>query len=249
VAQALVPLKDLVQAKSRLAGLLRPSERRALAQAMIEDVLAVLEAHPEIEQVTLVSDDPGASLLAQQYQADHWSEDSLGCRGLNPLIEGASERLLGSGEVPLIVLHGDLPLLTGEDISAVLQSQRVLGGLIIGCDRRAIGTNLLAYDSDSVPRFCFGSNSCAEHQASAQRRGIPVEILQRIGTSLDVDEFYDLKYLMDILPSLAASSTVKLLREPGLMARLSLALETLPCDTAGQIDKVIIDKTTKGSVS
>jgi hypothetical protein len=42
---------------------------------------------------------------------------------------------------------------------------------------------------------------------------------------------------------------VKLLREPGLMARLSLALETLPCDTAGQIDKVIIDKTTKGSVS
>ena len=42
MAQALVPLKDLVQAKSRLSGLLRPSERRALAQAMAEDVLAVL---------------------------------------------------------------------------------------------------------------------------------------------------------------------------------------------------------------
>ena len=34
MTQALVPLKDLVEAKSRLSGLLRPSERRALAQAM-----------------------------------------------------------------------------------------------------------------------------------------------------------------------------------------------------------------------
>ena len=40
MAQALLPLKDLVQAKTRLGGLLRPSERRALAQAMAEDVLA-----------------------------------------------------------------------------------------------------------------------------------------------------------------------------------------------------------------
>ena len=43
MAQALVPLKDLVEAKSRLSGLLRPSERRALAQAMAEDVEAALE--------------------------------------------------------------------------------------------------------------------------------------------------------------------------------------------------------------
>jgi len=60
MAQALVPLKDLVQAKSRLAGLLRPSERRALAQAMVEDVLSVLSRHKDIVRVTLVSDDPGA---------------------------------------------------------------------------------------------------------------------------------------------------------------------------------------------
>ena len=64
MAQALVPLKDLVQAKSRLAGLLRPSERRALAQAMAEDVLNVLANHVNVAGITLVSDDPGAGLPA-----------------------------------------------------------------------------------------------------------------------------------------------------------------------------------------
>ena len=42
MAQALVPLKDLVLAKTRLSGVLTSVERRALAQAMVEDVLDVL---------------------------------------------------------------------------------------------------------------------------------------------------------------------------------------------------------------
>ena len=36
MTQVLLPLKDLVKAKSRLSGLLSPSERRALAQAKSE---------------------------------------------------------------------------------------------------------------------------------------------------------------------------------------------------------------------
>ena len=120
MAQALVPLKDLVQAKSRLAGLLRPSERRALAQAMVEDVLAVLSRHQDIERITLVSDDPGAGLLAGKYGIDCWQESSLGCSGLNAVVDQASERLLASADGILLVLHGDLPRLTAADISAVL---------------------------------------------------------------------------------------------------------------------------------
>ena len=74
VAQVLIPLKDLVRAKTRLAGLLAPSERRALAQAMVEDVLALLAAHPDIESINLLSDDPSAHLLVAQYGARHLPE-------------------------------------------------------------------------------------------------------------------------------------------------------------------------------
>jgi 2-phospho-L-lactate/phosphoenolpyruvate guanylyltransferase len=230
MAQALVPLKDLVQAKSRLSGLLCPSERRALAQAMAEDVLGVLSGHSGIAQITLVSDDPGASLLARKYSAQCWSEKSLGVRGLNPLVQTASERLLADGEEPLLVLHGDLPLLTREDISAVLASQRKLRGLIIGCDRQGRGTNLLAFNAASVPHFCFGVDSCAGHMASAHSSGVPVEILQRSGISVDVDEAPDLKCVMDWLHSNPAGNTAQLLYNTELGARVTLALATLSGD-------------------
>lgn len=231
VAQALLPLKDLVEAKSRLAGLLRPSERRALAQAMAEDVLGVLSGHPGIAQITLVSDDPGADLLARKYGADCWSENSLGCRGLNPLIQCASERLLACAEESvLVVLHGDLPLLTAQDISAVLDSQRQLGGLIIGCDRQGKGTNLLAFNAASMPDFCFGADSCAGHVASASQAGVPVHILQRTGIGVDVDEAQDLKCVMEQLHLRSASNTAQLLNNTGLGARVTLALADMPAD-------------------
>jgi 2-phospho-L-lactate guanylyltransferase len=227
MAQALVPLKDLVQAKTRLAGLLRPSERRALAQAMVEDVLAVLAGHPDIAHVTLLSDDPGAGMLARKYGADCWSERALACRGLNPLIERASARLLATGEEPLLVLHGDLPLLTQEDISAVLAARQASGGLIIGTDRTGSGTNLLAFNTASVPRFCFGIDSCAGHRDSAASAGIPVQILQRSGIAVDVDEPADLKCVMERLRDKPAGNTAALLYHTELGSRLALALAML----------------------
>lgn len=227
IAQALVPLKDLVQAKTRLAGLLRPSERRALAQAMVEDVLAVLSQHPRVGRVTLVSDDPCAGLLAGKYQIDCWTEESLGCRGLNAVVQRASERLLAASEAPLLVLHGDLPLLTAADISAVLDCQRQLGGLVIACDLQGTGTNLLAFERDSFPQFCFGSDSCAAHLAAARRAGTPVQILRRAGIATDVDDVQDLAVLLAALNRDSAGETAGLLYATDLGARVGLALNTL----------------------
>ncbi len=227
MAQALVPLKDLVLAKSRLSSVLTGLERGLLAQAMVEDVLAVLSSHQDIAGITLVSDDPGANRLAEQHGADCWSERSLGCRGLNPLIQCASERLLALGEEPLIVLHGDLPLLSSEDISIVVETQQRLNGLIVGCDTKGEGTNLLAFNAVSRPHFCFGIESCSKHVASAKSSGIPVQIVKRSGIGLDVDEAPDLRRIMEQLHSNTASSTAHLLHNTELGKRVSLALTAI----------------------
>ena len=241
-AQALLPLKNLVQAKTRLSGLLRPSERRALAQAMAEDVLAVLAGHQEIAQITLVSDDPAAELLAQKYGADCWSESSLAARGLNPLMQRATERLLEREVEPLLVLHCDLPLLTAEDISAVLASQQTLDGLIVGCDRQGRGTNLLAFGAHGVPDFCFGIDSCAGHLASARSAGFPAQILQRSGIAVDVDEPADLQCVMDCLHLQPTSKTAALLLNTELGARIALALATMldSSATVGAINRGLV---------
>tara|TARA_R110002073_G_scaffold53099_1_gene137368 strand:+ start:198 stop:929 length:732 start_codon:yes stop_codon:yes gene_type:complete len=235
VAHALLPLKDLVQAKTRLSGLLRPSERRALAQAMAEDVLTVLAAHSDVSRITLVSDDPGAALLAGKFGADCWSEHALGCSGLNPLMQRASSRILADSDEPLLVLHCDLPLLTGADISAALAAQRALDGLIVACDQQGRGTNLLAFSARCIPQFCFGLNSCAGHEVSARSAGIPVKILQRSGIGVDVDEPADLKQVMDSLHLRPHSNTAALLYNTELGARIALALATM-IDGAEAVD-------------
>jgi len=236
VAQALVPLKDLVRAKSRLAGLLSPSERRALAQAMVEDVLAVLSVHPLISRVTLVSDDPGAGLLASQYGIDYWPESALGCRGLNAVLACASARLLADRDETLVVLHGDLPLLGSAEMSAVLHRQRQLGGLVVGCDRQGVGTNLLAFDRACVPRFQFGQGSCQRHLAGARAAGLKTAVLRLPGIALDVDDPDDLAALFATTQFVRADRcgaicTSGLLQGSPLGARIRLALASLhPAD-------------------
>lgn len=230
-AQALVPLKDLVEAKTRLAGLMSASERRSLAQAMAEDVLMVLGAHPMLRRVTLVSDDPSASMLAQTYGVDHLKEAALGASGLNQVIEAAADSLLDSDTGPMIVLHADLPLLCAEDITAVITCYQSVPGLIIGCDRHRSGSNLLAFDSKSRPRFCFGRDSYAAHRAAAGQAGFAVSEIYRPGISLDLDDAHDMAELLRQLPA-AGDRTRALLVGTDLGRRLSLAVTALDAEQA-----------------
>lgn len=186
-ARALVPLKDLVDAKSRLSGLLRPAERRALAQAMAEDVLLTLNQHPDFDQLILLSDDPAAAMLAEKYGAEHWPERALGCRGLNEVIAGACDRLFAQSARPVVVLHADLPCLEGADLTAILAALSIHSGLIVACDRHGVGTNLLAFGVDARPEFLFGLDSCAKHCASAEQRDFPSLVVHRPGIALDID--------------------------------------------------------------
>ena len=236
MAQALVPLKDLVQAKTRLAGILSPSERRALAQSMVEDVLEGLSHHPEIERITLLSDDPGAHLLAARYRARYWPEAEFQGSGLNQLIGLASQRLLAESAQPLLVLHGDLPLLERDDISAVVELQQRAGGLVIGCDRLGIGTNLLCFDGASVPEFCFGADSCARHERSSRSRGTNVRVLRREGVGFDVDEPADLAQLLPELSRRGIGHTAGLLVGTPLEERVRLALQSVEVSTSADTE-------------
>jgi 2-phospho-L-lactate guanylyltransferase len=225
--QALLPLKDLVEAKSRLSGLLRPAERRSLAQSMVEDVLSILSRHPRIDAVTLVSDDPSAGMMAAKYSVHHWLEQSLECRGLNAVINRSCELLLGQSQQPIIVLHGDLPTLAAADISAVVEALEKNRGLIVGCDRHTLGTNLLAFGPDSKPKFSFGEDSCAQHCTWAESHGVPVQVLQRPGIALDIDEPRDLALLMKELEEGRQGHCARLLSGTVLGHRIAAQLASL----------------------
>src|SRR5262249_56246115 len=66
---AVVPVKERISAKERLAPVLRPEARQALALAMLEDVLAALAATAGIAELLVVTVDAEAGRLAARYGA------------------------------------------------------------------------------------------------------------------------------------------------------------------------------------
>ena len=98
---------------------------------------------------------------------------------------------------------------------------------MIACDRQGRGTNLLAFDTASVPDFCFGTDSCARHVRGARKAGIAAEVLECPGIALDVDEPLDLKFVMDQLSSIHDSHTGMLLHETELGLRVGATLASI----------------------
>ncbi len=194
---ALLPVKDLVQAKTRLSGVLAPHERRALAQAMVEDVLSVLVRVDQLDGILLVSDDPAAELLAHKYAIEVVSETSLNCAaGLNPVVAAATALLHSRGDVDIMIMHGDLPLVQLDDVTALLDMRRDSeADIVLAPDLAGTGTNVMVFSGSRHPRFSYGEGSCQAHQASAARRGLVCKLVCNTRLGLDVDTPGDLLHL------------------------------------------------------
>jgi len=98
---AVVPVKERVAAKERLAPILRPEARQALALAMLEDVLAAVTAAPGIAGLLVVTVDAEAGELAARYGA---RVTELGAPGHT----GRDRR--GAGSTPAGALLYDRPV-------------------------------------------------------------------------------------------------------------------------------------------
>lgn len=218
---AVLPLKDFVNAKQRLAGVLAPHERRGFFQAMVEDVLDVLSQHELIEHVVILSDDPSAALLAERYQVQHWSEKSLNAAGLNGVITAAAKKLAEQGVSDLMVVHGDLPLINHQEIQQLVEAHQlsVQPAVTISPDTAMQGTNCMLCSPPAVINFYYGENSLLKHSEEAKRCNITANVVSQPGLSCDMDNPADIEVL------LASEQTLKhsfrYLIDNGIAGRLS----------------------------
>lgn len=190
---ALLPLKDLVQAKTRLGGVLASHERRALAQAMAEDVLAALTSSSALAGVLLVSDDPGADMLAAKYGVDWLPESALEASGLNEVVTRGCEVLRERGVEQVMVVHSDLPLLSAGDIDQLVADFAASPqDLLLVPDRHRDGTNILLSRTSTLPVFQYGSGSFSAHQAMADQQSLAVGECSLPEVALDIDQPADL---------------------------------------------------------
>ncbi len=186
---ALVPLKRLDDAKQRLAGFLTPGQRIGLSRAMVTDVLTSLSQTKALAGVVLVSPDPNVKALAEKFRCDYLLESELGVSSLNGAIEAAVTELAARHIDDVLVVHGDLPLISEQELSSLLRTHETATGprMTIVPDRHGTGSNCIAVSPASDLKFCFGEHSFRRHVRSAHARGMAVRVENLSGAALDID--------------------------------------------------------------
>jgi 2-phospho-L-lactate/phosphoenolpyruvate guanylyltransferase len=180
----LVPVKALAAAKGRLGPWLSPLERRLLAIAMFEDVVAALQAVDGLEAPVVVSPD-----------REVWRRaEAIGCRvveehdgqgDLNAALELAAARAAGAGG--LLVVAADLPLATAAGLRRVLEAAAAAPVVVVP-SHDGDGTNVLAWREPGSFAPRFGPDSAARHLSAPGAARLDDQ-----GLALDVDTVEDLR--------------------------------------------------------
>lgn len=188
MAHVLVPMKPPAASKSRLASLLEPQEREAFAERMLVHVLEairdattgpcwVVGGGPRVERIAR---DNGCAALPEL------GED------LNTTLEKAIRQVAKTGVV--LILPADLPLLTAEEVRALVSALGPGQG-VIAPDRVGEGTNAIGFPAGTAVPLSFGLGSFSRHLAGLQGSGLAVRRFDLRGLAFDVDTPEDLLLL------------------------------------------------------
>ena len=211
-----VPLKQLPQAKQRLAQLLSPTERCGLVAAMFEDVLAALS--PLRPPLLVVCSDAALRSLAAARGA-RLLDDPGG--GLNRAVAAAARWLERRRARSMLLLSGDVPSLTAAECRRLFAVCGALRAPSIGiaADRHGRGTNALWCSPPSVLATAFGPDSARRHIMAATQGAAKTLWLRTPGFSLDIDTPEDLRLLSR--RATGAAHTLRFMRGAGLAERLA----------------------------
>jgi 2-phospho-L-lactate guanylyltransferase len=188
----LVPVKNLSNAKQRLAALLDQFARTALAQAMLLDVLDAIHAWPNRPGVALVTGDDFAAGCARKHGfeiiPDHVN------RSETDAIEIATQICTERGAASTLVLPADIPLLQPAELEQILQAAPSEGSVLVpSADGR--GTNAAWRSPAALFLLRFGNDSFKPHLAAARATRKPCMVLSLPGIGLDIDNPADLHQL------------------------------------------------------
>jgi 2-phospho-L-lactate/phosphoenolpyruvate guanylyltransferase len=194
---ALVPIRGLETAKTRLGGGLDAEERRDLVVDLLGRTLVATRDSRGIAGTIVVTMDPEAAGIARDHRAIGLVERAP---GLNGAILAARSVAVARGATAVLVLPADLPAVSADAIDDLLQgavhagidgSEPAPGLVAVVTDQHGSGTNALLVSPPALIDPAFGQGSRALHRAAAATAG--AILLDVDGPlSLDVDTPDDL---------------------------------------------------------
>jgi len=189
----LIPVKDLATAKQRLAPVLTQWQRSQLAEAMLRDVMIAAAGVQNRLDVALVTADARARQLAREVGfgviEDACNESETAA------IEMATAWCGQRGYDTTVVIPGDIPLVTSEELHRVLDAAPAAGVVFVPAyDRR--GSNCILRRPASLIPLRFGNDSFLPHCEAMRRTGKELVILEMPGIGLDIDNPHELEMLV-----------------------------------------------------
>lgn len=181
---AVIPIKALEKAKNRLASVLSVEDRKKLVLQLFEHTLQELANWQILEGILVVSSDPIFNRFAAPYGFEFLLEKQP--YGLNGSVQLAAEHLESKGVEAMLVIHGDLPLVSQKELNRLVEAAPANGILIVP-DRHQSGTNVLWVAPPLIIPFAYGCESFQKHQELANNVNCPLVVFQSEVLGLDID--------------------------------------------------------------
>ena len=192
---AIVPVKPLRTAKSRLSSVLTRDEREILSQQMLINTLDLLREVKEIERTLVVSRDTKALSIARKHGARTVTEN--GAPELNNALARATVVAQQYDISGVLVIPADLPLMRMDDVEKLISRATDPPVVVIAPDRHGSGTNALLSSPPGLIAYDFGTDSFERHVARAKAAGVRLVVFENPSIGLDVDLPEDLEYLRE----------------------------------------------------
>ncbi|MFY9909041.1 MAG: 2-phospho-L-lactate guanylyltransferase [Candidatus Sulfotelmatobacter sp.] len=213
----LIPVKNLSNAKQRLATMLDQRSRTELAQAMLTDVAAAIASWTHRPACALVTGDEFAIEIARRYGFEIIPDPAN--PGETGAIEMATRQCVERGFDFTLVIPADIPLIQPNELEEIMARAPVEGSLLVPAgDGR--GTNAAYRRPADLFPLRFGNDSFKPHFAAAQATGKSSVVLRLPGIALDVDNPADLRQLMSLPGNTRAQ---RLIRHWGINSQLLTA--------------------------
>lgn len=213
----LISVKDLTQAKQRLAPVMTQEERTSLAWFMLEHIFKETARARGYDGVAVITSYGPAIDLAHDFEFEVIKETTQVSESVS--VDYGSQFLRGKGVRSVLSLPIDLPLVNAQDLETLASRINDEPSVVIVPSRDETGTNAIIRTPPDLFPSHFGPNSLTKHLAEAERCGAQYELIRLPHVAFDLDNAQDLAYLME---NGEGCSTYNMLRELKLDQRLTL---------------------------
>lgn len=193
---AVIPMKSLHSAKSRLSNILTAQQRKNLAMYLLDATIKEIKKSCIISEIIIVSNDK----TVKNYSCLNnlkFIKDSE--EGVNKAVILADNYCIDNGINANIVIPHDLPFISAKEIDKICTMSNKYHKCIIICpSKRFDGTNILFRKPPDVIKTHYDDNSYMNHLKEAYKFKIPIESLDIVKLRFDLDTKEDLLELFPL---------------------------------------------------